>query len=444
MKKIIFIIIIALVIIAGINADKLINKNSQFYTSSLRANLSWTPFNPKPNEVVIFDASSSIGNIVLYKINFGDYCSYIGDNPIVSHIYTNEGKYTIYLEVTDDTGAKSVYVGTITVSQEPIYVDKEYMSQKIIEVYDMIDFTKMPKYEKGKNYINIWFRSGDTANFRYGNIVEGFYWSVAFIISNPSVVYYYLSSRSGGYHTDYAPKIVVDYSISNLPLKSENMPIADAGGPYYGYAGEPITFDASLSYDPDGYIVEYKWDFGVAWEENDIAYGKIVQYTYALANYEGQYYFVTLTVKDNDGNIAVAYTRAYVRPPEYNKYPVAEFTFAPQNPLVNEVVTFDASMSYDEDGSIRGYTFDFGDGNMTSGPNCIVTHKYERAGNYTVTLSVTDNYNAETTTSKQISIYERPQEIPTPPAKKDILKNNSLILIILLISILMMIYVFRK
>jgi len=38
-------------------------------------------------------------------------------------------------------------------------------------------------------------------------------------------------------------------------------PMADANGPYSGHAGTPITFDASASYDPDGTIELYEWDF---------------------------------------------------------------------------------------------------------------------------------------------------------------------------------------
>jgi hypothetical protein len=38
-------------------------------------------------------------------------------------------------------------------------------------------------------------------------------------------------------------------------------PVADAGGPYSGPAGEEIMFDACGSFDPDGSVVRYRWDW---------------------------------------------------------------------------------------------------------------------------------------------------------------------------------------
>jgi hypothetical protein len=77
-----------------------------------------------------------------------------------------------------------------------------------------------------------------------------------------------------------------------------------------------------------------------------------------------------------------------------NQVPVASFTFSPSNPKIYDPVTFDASASYDPDGSIVSYKWNFGDGNITTVTNPIITHVYSTAGstvNYTVTLTVTDN-----------------------------------------------------
>ncbi|MDG6229080.1 MAG: C1 family peptidase [Candidatus Thermoplasmatota archaeon] len=55
---------------------------------------------------------------------------------------------------------------------------------------------------------------------------------------------------------------------------------------------------------------------------------------------------------------------------------------------VNTDITFDASKSFDADGDITEYSWDFGDG--TSGIGKTVTHRYSERGIHTVQLTVTD------------------------------------------------------
>ena len=74
-----------------------------------------------------------------------------------------------------------------------------------------------------------------------------------------------------------------------------------------------------------------------------------------------------------------------------NQAPVASFVYTPAGPYAQETITFDASASYDPDGSIVSYQWDFGDGNITTVTTSIITHAYEDCGDYTVTLTVTDN-----------------------------------------------------
>ncbi|KAF5430913.1 PKD repeat-containing protein [Candidatus Methanophagaceae archaeon] len=85
-----------------------------------------------------------------------------------------------------------------------------------------------------------------------------------------------------------------------------------------------------------------------------------------------------------------------------NKTPVAAFTYSPASPVVNQTLTFNASTSYDPDGFITGYEWQFDDGANATGE--VVTHTYTSAGNYTVNLTVTDNATATNTTSKVIRV----------------------------------------
>ena len=85
-----------------------------------------------------------------------------------------------------------------------------------------------------------------------------------------------------------------------------------------------------------------------------------------------------------------------------NKPPIANFTYSPEKPVINQTIIFNASLSNDPDGNITLYEWDFGDGSNTTG--VIVNHSYLNAGNYTVTLKVTDNDGAENTITKEVKV----------------------------------------
>lgn len=78
---------------------------------------------------------------------------------------------------------------------------------------------------------------------------------------------------------------------------------------------------------------------------------------------------------------------------EYPGAPVAFFTTEPADyAVVNKLVKFDASGSYDTDGgSIALYMWDFGDGNKRNATGPVIYHNYTRRGEFTVTLVVFDN-----------------------------------------------------
>ncbi|MFQ6062573.1 MAG: PKD domain-containing protein, partial [Methanosarcinales archaeon] len=82
--------------------------------------------------------------------------------------------------------------------------------------------------------------------------------------------------------------------------------------------------------------------------------------------------------------------------------PSPSFTYSPENPVVNQTITFNASSSYDPDGNITSYSWNFGDNTTKEG--AIVNHSYSTSGNYTVTLTVTDNDNATDTDTVNLTV----------------------------------------
>lgn len=94
------------------------------------------------------------------------------------------------------------------------------------------------------------------------------------------------------------------------------------------------------------------------------------------------------------------------KPASLNEPPVAGFSYDANN----LTVTFDASASYDPDGSIANYSWTFGDN--TAGHGKIVTHTYSANGTYNSTLTVADNGNEKNSTSKDIMVKKK---TVTPP-----------------------------
>jgi len=118
-----------------------------------------------------------------------------------------------------------------------------------------------------------------------------------------------------------------------------------------------------------------------------------------------------------------------------NQPPVAAFDYSPQHPKVGQTITFDASASYDPDGSIISYEWDFGDGTTASG--AVVSHAYASAGRYNVTLNVTDNGGAVNTTSLEINVVS-PQggiAVAVRPKISRVSAGNSVTLNVWLISV---------
>ena len=59
--------------------------------------------------------------------------------------------------------------------------------------------------------------------------------------------------------------------------------------------------------------------------------------------------------------------------------PTATFTITTDNPVVGETVTFDASDSFDPDGTIVKYSWDFGDDDSRNEEDPTTTHIYSAA-----------------------------------------------------------------
>jgi len=85
-----------------------------------------------------------------------------------------------------------------------------------------------------------------------------------------------------------------------------------------------------------------------------------------------------------------------------NDPPVAAFTVSPLPTYVGDTVSFDGSGSYDPDGSIVSYDWEFGDGTSATGVS--VSHVFPSNGTYVVELTVTDNEGGQGVDSQDLDV----------------------------------------
>jgi PKD repeat protein len=116
-------------------------------------------------------------------------------------------------------------------------------------------------------------------------------------------------------------------------------------------------------------------------------------------------------VTDNDG--ADASTTGQVQATAPNQKPSANFSATPSSGVAPLTVDFDASDSYDPDGSIVSYTWNFGDG--ATGTGSTVSHTYTSGNIYLVSLTVTDNDGAADTGTRQILVTTASNLVPDTP-----------------------------
>jgi PKD repeat protein len=91
--------------------------------------------------------------------------------------------------------------------------------------------------------------------------------------------------------------------------------------------------------------------------------------------------------------------------------PTADFTWAPTIPEVDRTVTFDASASTPNGGSIVSYEWDFDNDTVIDATGVVVTHAFSAEGVYNVTLIVEDSEGFSDMISKLVTV------VPKPPYK---------------------------
>lgn len=185
-----------------------------------------------------------------------------------------------------------------------------------------------------------------------------------------------------------------DYTDRIIEVIIRQSPIANfTYSPSWPQAYESTAFNASSSTPNGGSIVNYEWTFG---DGNVTAIGDpIIIHEYLAYGL----YNVTLTVTDSEGLNDTAWQMVNVR-----EHPSASFMYTPLEPGTCETITFNASTSEPNGGTIINYRWNFDDGNTTDTDNPVITHHYASSGTYNVTLTVFDSEEKNDTAWQMVTV----------------------------------------
>jgi len=142
-------------------------------------------------------------------------------------------------------------------------------------------------------------------------------------------------------------------------------------------------------------LLKYKWVFDDGNESNWVSSPTTKHVYTGVGNYHAK-----LLVQDPKGAVSEKALNVTIT----NVPPVADFKADTDSLFEDEVVSFDASTSYDTESDIGHlrYIWDFGDGTIGTGK--AISHKYYDAYKYTVKLTVKDDDGDIDTVTKRITV----------------------------------------
>ncbi|MCX6665842.1 MAG: PKD domain-containing protein [Euryarchaeota archaeon] len=306
--------------------------------------------------------------------------------PTTTHTYDAVGKYTVKLQVNGndktavDTAQVTIYPQKVTGLSVIASADGTKLSLSWTPTIPNAEYYEIYRNDE---YIN----SPGVNSYLDGPVSVGTYsYAVCAVEKNDGDIF-------KGEKSD---------PVSGRLPSTNTPPVAKilTSDKLFVWAGKPTTLSGIDSYDTDGEIVSYNWNFG----DGKTGSGSVVKHTYSKIGY----YTITLTVTDDHGLTGTDTAKI----PVVDSTPPTADAGGPYIGDINQSIMFNGSRSYNPDGTSLTYTWNFGDG--TKGTGKLVNHSYSVPANYTVTITVSDA-GGSTDTNTTYAIINNTKRTPSKP-----------------------------
>lgn len=330
------------------------------------------------------ESTSPNGKIEKYEWDFGDG-SEKEETKSASHTFNQQGTYEIKLKVTDEEDKEAevtlkITVGAAKGAPKPVINTDPVFAEGDLALTGKVPFTVIfdakQTTDNDNNVIDYAWDFGDGTENGVGETAthtfnsEGTFTVILTVTDaddNEGKATIGVKVEQQGIVTD----LKADKVEGNVPLT--------------------VNFDATGSTYNEGQITSYKWDFG------DNSGSKLGASTISHKYTSIGTFPATVTIIGSDNSTATATVNITVREIPLQACFTSVFEKGPA-PLET---SFDSSCS---SGTIKNYFWDFGDGETSTSAK--PTHVFEKAGNYTVRLEVSDAGNTVSKAEVEINVTE--------------------------------------